>query len=145
MSEIIRDDLEAGRLYGPFSEPPFQNFIVSPLGAFTKRNSSKICLIHDLSFPHKKSVNDLIDKEEFSLSYSSVEDASHVCRGLGPGPVYMAKLDLENAFKHVFVDPADWHLLGFSWPDPDGRNKYYFSKVLNFGLRSSPYLFDIFA
>ena len=145
VSEIIRDDLEAGRLYGPFSEPPFQNFIVSPLGAFTKRNSSKIRLIHDLSFPHKKSVNDLIDKEEFSLSYSSVEDASHVCRGLGPGPVYMAKLDLENAFKHIFVDPADWHLLGFSWPDPDGCNKFYFSKVLNFGLRSSPYLFDLFA
>ena len=57
----------------------------------------------------------------------------------------MAKLDLQDAFKHIFVDPRDWHLLGFMWPDSTGQTNYYFSKVLNFGLRSSPYLFDLFA
>ena len=145
VSKIINDDLRAGRLHGPFEAPPYDKFIVSPLGAFKKKGSSKVRLIHDLSFPSVGSVNSLIKKEDFSLSYSSVDDAARICRSLGPGPVFMAKMDLENAFKHVFVDSQDWHLLGFSWPDSSGRVRYYFSKVLNFGLRSAPYLFDIFA
>ena len=145
VSKIIADDLGAGRLHGPFEAPPFDNFIVSPLGAFKKRGSNKIRLIHDLSFPSKGSVNSLIKKEDFSLAYASVDDAVRICKSLGPGPVYMAKLDLENAFKHVLVDKRDWHMLGFSWPDSNGRTQYFFSKVLNFGLRSAPFLFDMFA
>ena len=145
VSKIIQDDLDAGRLHGPFTNPPFDSYIISPLGAFKKRGSQKIRLIHDLSFPNKGSVNSLISKEEFSLSYASVDDAADICRELGPAPVYMAKLDLENAFKHVMIDCQDWHLMGFSWPDVDGVNQFYFSKVLNFGLRSAPYLFDLFA
>ena len=145
VSKIISDDLSAGRLLGPFEAPPFDNFIVSPLGAFKKRGSNKIRLIHDLSFPSKGSVNSLINKEDFSLAYASVDDAVRICKSLGPGPVYMAKLDLENAFKHVLVDRRDWHMLGFSWPDSNGRTQYFFSKVLNFGLRSAPFLFDMFA
>ena len=145
VSKIIADDLGAGRLHGPFVTPPFDTFIVSPLGAFKKRGSSKIRLIHDLSFPTKGAVNASIKKEDFSLSYASVEDAAKICKELGPAPVFMAKLDLENAFKHVMVHESDWHMLGFSWPDANGRNLYYFSRVLNFGLRSAPYLFDLFA
>ena len=145
VSKIISDDLAKGRLYGPFKIPPFQNYIVSPLGAFTKRNSDKVRLIHDLSYPKQGSVNASINQEEFSLSYTSVDDAVAICKQMGPGKVFMAKLDLQDAFKHICVDPRDWHLLGFAWPDATGRNEYYFSKVLNFGLRSSPYLFDLFA
>ena len=130
---------------GPFTAPPFENFIVSPLGAFKKRGSSKIRLIHDLSYPVKGSVNSMISKEDFSLAYASVEDAVRICKHLGPGPVFMAKLDLENAFKHVLVNERDWHLLGFSWPNSSGKKQFYFSKVLNFGLRSAPFLFDMFA
>ena len=145
VSKIIREDLAAGRLHGPFIHPPYQHFIISPLGAFPKRNSTKIRLIHDLSFPVEGSVNSLIDPDDCRLSYSSVDDAVAICRSMAPDPPFMAKLDLENAFKHVFVHPEDWHLLGFSWPNSAGQTRYYFSKVLNFGLRSSPYLFDIFA
>ena len=145
VSKIILDDLAAGRLDGPYTSPPYHNYIVSPLGAFTKRNSTKVRLIHDLSYPLEGSVNASISQEEFSLTYTSVDDAVALCKSLGPGRVFMAKLDLQDAFKHIFVDPRDWHLLGFSWPDSTGRSNYYFSKVLNFGLRSSPYLFDLFA
>ena len=145
VSKIISDDLEAGRLHGPFTHPPFDHFIISPLGAFPKRASSKVRLIHDLSFPVEGSVNGAIDPDKFRLSYSSVEEAAGICRSMGPDPPFMAKLDLENAFKHVYIHPEDWHLMGFSWPDKAGRTEFYFSKVLNFGLRSSPFLFDIFA
>jgi len=57
----------------------------------------------------------------------------------------MSKLDLQDAFKHVVVNPNDWHLLGSSWRSIDGTVQYYVDLVLPFGLRSSPYLFDQFA
>lgn len=57
----------------------------------------------------------------------------------------MAKIDLQDAYKHVFIHPADWHLMGFSWQAPSGKTMFYFSRVLNFGLRSAPFLFNRFA
>jgi len=143
VSEVIASDMVAGRLFGPFSVPPFEHFISSPLGAFTKRNSNKIRLIHDLSYPVVGSVNADIDPEQFSLHYSSVDDAAALCVVL-EAPM-LAKLDLKDAYKHVAVHPEDWHLLGFEWGGSPGIPSFYFSKVLNFGLRSAPALFDVFA
>ena len=57
----------------------------------------------------------------------------------------MSKLDLQDAFKFIPIHSHDWHLMGFSWPDRGGSTCYYFSKVLSFGLRSAPALFDVFA
>lgn len=145
VSNIITNDLELGRLYGPFKDPPFKYYVTSPLGAIPKRGSNKIRVIHDLSFPPTRSVNDYIDPEEFSLSYSSIDDATCLINSFDSGTVYLAKLDLQDAYKHIFVRPADWHLLGFTWPDDKGNEAVYFSKVLNFGLRSSPALFDAYS
>ena len=145
VTDIISRDLEAGRLLGPFFDVPFDACIVSPLGAFPKRNSSAIRLIHDLSYPSVGSVNSLISSEDFSVSYSSIDDAVRHCLDCGPGPLYLAKIDLKDAFKHIFIAPQDWPLMGLSWFDPAGRIQYYFSKVLNFGLRSAPAIFDRFA
>lgn len=145
VGDVIATDLAAGRLLGPFPDPPFDVCIVSPLGAFPKRGSNKVRVIHDLSYPSTGSVNSLIPPEEFSFSYSSVDDAAACCRQLGGGTLYMAKLDLQDAYKHIFINFRDWHLMGFTWPDSAGIPQFYFSKVLNFGLRSAPYLFNIFA
>ena len=49
----------------------------------------------------------------------------------------MAKKDIESAFHLYPVHPDDWELLGMKW---DG--KYYYDKVLPFGLRSAPFLFN---
>ena len=61
----------------------------------------------------------------------------------------MAKLDIEDAFKNIMVDPRDWDLLGTTWNrvNPDGTitKEYYIDTVLPFGARSSPRLFDNFA
>lgn len=140
---VVRADLEAGKLMGPFREPPFDSYILSPLGAFVKRDKSKIRLIHDLSYPHGQSVNDLIDAEEYSLQYESVDSAVRACR-VYSFP-YLSKIDLQDAYKAIAVRPEDWHLLGFSWGLPGGESHIYFSKVLSFGLRSAPALFDVFA
>ena len=142
---VIQDDLLKGRLFGPFEVPPYSDYIVSPLGAFLKRGSNKARVIHDLSYPALGSVNGGIDPLEFSLQYSSVDDAVALCRSLGPGKAVMAKLDLKDAFKHIPIHPADWHMMGFAWPNSDGCKLYYFSKVLSFGLRSAPALFDRYA
>ena len=145
VSEVLAVDLELGRLHGPFSSPPYQAYIVSPLGAFKKRDSEKIRLIHDLSYPAQGSVNSLIDPTEFSLKYASVDDAVAFCNSFTSAPPFLAKLDLQDAFKFIYINPEDWHLMGFSWPDGEGSTQYYFSKVLSFGLRSAPALFDVFA
>lgn len=145
VTTIINTDLEAGKLLGPFINPPYDNYIVSPLGAFQKRNSQKIRLIHDLSYPTEGSVNSLIDRAEFTLSYASIDDAVRLISKLDSPAIYLSKMDLKDAYKSIFVSPLDWHLLGFTWHDTAGKCQFYFSKVLNFGLRSAPYLFDSIA
>ena len=143
VSKVIKGDLESGRLYGPFAEPPFPCYIVSPLGAFRKRDGLKIRLIHDLSFPRVGSVNCLIDPDEFSLSYSSIDSAVAACRAYD-API-LSSVDLKDAYKAIGIAVEDWHLMGFKWAMAGADPQYYFSKVLSFGLRSAPALFDRFA
>jgi len=50
------------------------------------------------------------------------------------------KRDLESAFRHIPVSPQDSPLLGFHW-----ENTYYAEQFLPFGLRTAPYLFNLFA
>ena len=145
VSEVVSTDLRMGRLHGPFSNPPYQAYIISPLGAIKKKDSEKIRLIHDLSYPARGSVNALIDPTEFSLKYASIDDAVAHCNNFSDHPPFLAKLDLQDAFKFIRIHPEDWHLMGFSWPDGGGSSRFFFSKVLSFGLRSAPALFDVFA
>ena len=49
----------------------------------------------------------------------------------------MAKTDIESAFRLFPVHPDDWELLGMFW-----NGFYYFDKVLPFGLRSAPFIFN---
>lgn len=58
---------------------------------------------------------------------------------LGRGTL-LIKLDVEAAYKQVPVRREDWHLLGFRF---DG--KFYYERVLPFGLRSSCRLWELFA
>ena len=143
VSEVIRSDLAAGKVLGPFTQPPFQNYIVSPLGAFLKRDGIKIRLIHDLSFPKSSSVNIAISPEDYSLQYSSIDNAIAACNAFEDP--YVSNIDLKDAYKAIGVHKNDWHLLGFKWSLPGVGGPYYFSKVLSFGLRSAPALFDKFA
>ncbi len=135
----ISDNLCLGRLVGPWASPPCDQFISSPLGAFVRSGGSKVRLIHDLSFPPGRSVNDAIDPESFKLHYKTIDDAIGMCMSYEE-PCFLAKSDLRSAFNHILINPKFWHLLGFEW-----RGLYYASAVLPFGLRSSPYLFDQFA
>jgi hypothetical protein len=111
---------------------------ISPIGAVPKKNSVKVRVIHDLSFPKGgDSVNAGI--YDGSLDISSFGHAARAVRALGKG-CFLIKLDVEAAYKQIPVRPEDWHLLGFEF---DGQ--LYYERVLPFGLRSSCRLWELFA
>ena len=144
ISRIINNDVKLGRKAGPFQHPPFNTFVGSPMGAFSKR-SGKMRLIHDLSWPPGESVNDHISPEDYSLHYMSMDDLVQRITSYGPGTL-LSKLDIADAFKHILVRSCDWDLLGSIYYDTETRHKqYYVDLVLPFGLRSSPKLFNEYA
>ena len=58
---------------------------------------------------------------------------------VGPGAI-LVKKDLSEAFRHIPVAEEDLWLLGFQW-----EGEYWVDRFLPFGLRTAPYLFDLFA
>ena len=135
VSAHLRDCTNRSETAGPFSSPPLLNFVASPLGTVPKK-PDKLRLIHHLSAPEGLSVNDGITKEDFSLQYVKVDDAIARIMQLGRGTL-LAKFDIRRAFRLCPVRPEDWHLLGMCW-----EGKYYYDKVLPFGLRSAPFIFN---
>ena len=89
----------------------------------------------DLSRPTDDSVNSHIDKEAYSVKYSTIDDAIRLITATGRS-CYLAKVDIKHAFRLVPVRPVDHHLLGFMH-----NGLYYYDIVLPFGSRSSPKLF----
>ena len=55
---------------------------------------------------------------------------------LGRG-CHLAKTDIRNAFRPCPVHPDDYHLLGIT-----RMGHYYYDRVLPFGLRSAPFIFN---
>jgi len=103
------------------------------------KKNGKWCMIHHLSAPQGRSINDFIPGDEFSLWYSTVDDAINCLLTLGVGAL-MAKIDLKSTFCMVPVCRDDWELLGIFQ-----QNHYFIDTCLPFGLRSAPYLFNQFA
>lgn len=140
MDESVASLLRNHQVHGPFSAPPLPAFRTSPLGSVTrKRNPDKRRLINHLSWPKGASVNDGIPDSEAYIAYEMFERAVNDLKLSGPGSL-MAKLDLKDAFRHIPISPEDWHHMGFSW-----RRQLYYCVVLTFGLRSAPYIFNLFA
>ena len=96
-------------------------------------------MIMHLSAPVGRRINDGIHPDEFSLHYSSVDDAVAIRLHLGNGAL-MAKIDLKSASRMIPVHCTDWDLLGMHW-----RGQYYVDTCLPFGLRSAPILFNEYA
>ena len=149
----IRADIDksvsAGIKVGPFPHPPYANFVGSPMGAFQRKHSGKVRTIHDLSWKPGIGINDFINKDDFRITYLTLDEviSSIIERGRH---TLLAKLDLEAAFHHIPVRPQDFELLGstFLRYDPTtklSQKEYYYDRVLQFGARSSPKLFSDFA
>lgn len=113
--------------------------ICSPLGLVEKATKGKWRRIHHLSHPQGNSVNCHIAEDYGALEYATVDEAIAEVLIVGQG-AKLVKRDLADAFRHIPVAESDWWLLFFMWED-----KYFFERFLPFGLRTSPYLFDLFA
>ena len=134
----LEKEVTAGRVLGPFEHIPMETFRSSGLSAIPKKGGKWRMILH-LSAPLGNNVNDGIDKDQFPIQYSTVDEAISLVTSFGAGAV-MAKVDLRAAFRMDPVSPADWDLLSMQW-----QGKYYVDTYLPFGLRSAPFLFNQFA
>lgn len=136
----IAKELSLGRVLGPYDVPPScHNYRISPLGVVPKKNPGEFRMIHHLSHPEGSSVNDYIPKDISSVTYATIQDAIDVIKN-SPKPVYMAKVDVESAFRIIPVSPADRPMLGFRW-----RGQYFMDAVLPMGCSSSCAIFECFS
>ncbi|XP_028403232.1 uncharacterized protein LOC114525965 isoform X1 [Dendronephthya gigantea] len=139
VSAKLSKELAANRIAGPFDNPPFPNFRVSPLGVVPKKTPGEYRLIHHLSFPNGASVNDGIAPEHTSVNYARVDDAVSMIKQLGRG-CFLAKTDIKSAFRIIPIRPADYDLLGIFW-----QGKYYYDRVMPMGCASSCRTFEMFS
>ena len=103
-----------------------------------KKNGGWRVIMH-LSAPTGNSINDYITPKDYTLHYSTIDDAVRLISQYHTGAM-MAKVDLKLAFRMVPVCRQDWELLGLYW-----NKQYYVDTCLLFGCRSSPFLFNQFA
>lgn len=141
VDQKIKKELDAGRIAGPFSGNPFQNIKISPLGIVPKKTPNEFRMIHHLSYPKGTgtSVNEGIPKHHATVSYARVDDAVHKLKRVGRGS-FLAKTDIESAFRIIPIHPDDYELLGFKWKD-----EFYYDRCLPMGASSSCNIFEIFS
>ncbi|XP_033738733.1 uncharacterized protein LOC117326194 isoform X1 [Pecten maximus] len=139
LKQKINKEIQLGRIQGPFLAPPFPNLQVSPLGLVPKKEPNEFRVIHHLSYPGGASINDGINPEEATVAYQTIDDAIHLIKQFGKG-AFMAKTDIESAFRLIPIHPKDYNLLGFQIDD-----KFYFDKVLPMGCSISCRLFEAFS
>lgn len=139
MSEKLAVELESTRIKGPFNFRPFTNLQVSPIGLVPKKTPGQFRLIHHLSYPQGKSINDYIDPSMASVSYACFDDAVALVLQLGPGAL-MAKTDIDSAFRIIPIHPSDHELLGFKF-----GGQYYYDTCLPMGASSSCAIFESFS
>ena len=113
------------------------NLICNPQGGTTKRFSTKVRDIDDLSAPYDgsgKSVNEGIRKE--GITHTTIDKFIAAVQRLGRHTVIW-KCDVTSAYKLITVRLHDLHLLGSHMPDG-----FWFSLVLAFGYTSSGDIWD---
>lgn len=128
----INEEIANGR-YCVTPNPPL---VISALGAI-KKDNNKVRLIHDASRPAGESLNDFCEKERFQ--YECVQDAVTM---ITPG-CWMAKVDLQSAYRSVKVHPSNYPFTGLSWTfEGDCEPTFLFDTRLCFGARRAPFVFN---
>ena len=106
--EALAPDLEHSRIFRP--PVGVSSSYIHALGAVPKTADS-VRVIHDLSRPIGRSLNDHMQSVGFK--FQTIDDAIEL---MGPN-CFMAKVDIEGAYRHVPIDPLDWDKLAFIHPD----------------------------
>lgn len=135
----IESEVWSGRIRGPFSDPPFPDLHISPIGLVPKKTPGQYRLIHHLSYPCGSSINDFIDPIFSAVKYASFDDATTLLLSHGRGS-YLAKTDIENGFRIIPVHWSDHNLLGFMF-----KGQYYYDTCLPMGISSACAIFEHFS
>ena len=135
----IQEEIGFGAIVGPFSDPPFQEFHVSPFMTREKPGGAHRRVIMDLSFPQGGAVNTNISKDsylgtDFILTLPSIDHITNKIKQLGKGSL-IYKVDISRAFHHIKIDPRDYFLLGLK------HKNYYLDTCLPFGYRNGSGIF----
>ena len=131
----VMKEVELGRYARPFDEPPFENFVQSPIGLVPKdKGTKKTRLIFHLSFPKSgDSVNSGIPYDKCQVKYLDFGEAIKLCLKEGVG-CKLGKSDMLSAFRHVLMAKDQWWLLVMKAEHPITKVvKYFVDKCLPFG------------
>ena len=128
----IVDEVEKGRIVGPFHKPPVDNLMISPICVIPKPNSHKVRMIFNLSQPQGMSVNDNIDEIKINVKYCSVSDVVQWLMNEKTCRWWMSKVDLTDAYRMVPIRKDDWKFLGMRV-----GNDVFIDRCLPMGAASS--------
>lgn len=121
---------------GRYTEVLERPTIISGLAAISKGEGKGVRLIHDASRPHGVALNDYAVNHSFR--YHTIQEAGEeIKRG-----DWLAKVDLESAYRSVKTHPDDHHMAGLAWTFEDGRQAYFIDRRLMFGARLSATIFN---
>ena len=129
--------LKMNRIAGPFEEPPLDNLRISPLGCVPKKEQNSI--IHDLSYPKGNSINAFIPQEFTKVKYENLDNVISLVQKISENSL-IAKLDIEDAFRIMPIDPNDYHLLGFTF-----GQQYFYARCLPMGCSTACQTFEKFS
>ena len=135
----LKKELIMNRIAGPSEEPPIDNFRISPLGCVLKKEQNSFRIIHDLSYLKGYSVNAFIPQEFTKVKYENLDNVISLVQKFGENSL-IAKLDIEDVFRIMPIDPNDYHLLGFTF----GR-QYFYDRCLPMGCSTSCQTFEKFS
>ena len=132
------EEVNLGRMLGPFKKKPIPNLQISPIGVVPKSNGSWRLITH-LSYPENSSINDFIDPDICKVKYTSIDHVLETISMLGSS-AKIGKIDISQAFRLLIINPADFDLLGVMF-----EGNYFIDKCLPMGCSLSCSLFEKFA
>lgn len=134
----INQEIELGRIFGPYIRKPISNLRCSPIGIVPKKSGGSRLITH-LSYPEGDSVNDFIDPSLTRVNYSNFDSVVNIIQSLGRGSL-IGKMDIKSAFRLLPCRPGDFDLLGFKFQD-----QYYIDKCMPMGCSISCSTFEKFS
>ena len=108
---------------------------IHSIGAVPKQGG-KFRPVTDCSEPSQFSINSYMSSTFREFSYHSVD---HVTELIQPG-MFMASVDIADAYRTVSVSPDQWKYQGLEWT-LNGKTNYYCDTRLCFGIRCAPFIF----
>jgi hypothetical protein len=95
-------------------------------------------MIQHLSYTKGGTVNDFISPEYCSVQYTRIQDAISAIK-MCQSDVYLAKCDIEMAYRNLPLSPSEYYKFGFNWD-----NQFFNDKCLAMGCASVCQIFERF-